>query len=277
LSRPRTLPRRIARSLAFHGRRLLRRPAWRLLGLKVRTASGLTVPIRNQADWILFDDIFVKGDYDPAISELLDQSSGDQRSGDRRIEILDLGANVGFFTLRTAQRLLEAGIGDRFRLTLVEGSPRTFRRLRADLAGQEPLRDKLELIHGLVGRTEGAARIAERSFHATNRIVGPGDRAWKSREVPYHDLRPLWDEVGEIDLLNCEVEGAEEVFLESYRSLLPRVRLAVFELHHDACDTERCRRLLAEAGLAHVTTLVSTATTSLELFGREPATRDGAS
>jgi FkbM family methyltransferase len=272
LSRPRSLARRTARSLAFHCRRLLRRPAWRLLGLRVRTASGLTVPIRNEADWILFDDIFVKGEYDRAISALLDR-----RSGAGRIEILDLGANVGFFTLRTVQRLLEAGVGDGFRLTLVEGSPTTFRRLRASLAGQEPLHGRVELIHGLVGRTDGTARIAERSFHATSGIVGPDDRAWKAREVRYHDLRAFWDEVGEIDLLKCDIEGAEEVFLESYRSLLPRVRLAVFELHHDACDTARCRRILAEAGLAHVATLVSATTTSLELFGREPAARDGAS
>lgn len=271
MSRVRALPRRVARTLRFHLRRWLRRHAWKLLGLRAGTAVGLTIPIRDEADWILFDDIFLKGEYDRAISELLEQAPGD-----RRIEILDLGANIGYFTLRTAQRLLEERRGDDFRLTLVEGSPKTHRRLRTNLAAQEPLRGRVEVVHGLVGRTTGTGRIAERSFHATSRVVGPNDRAWRAREVPFHDLGPYWAEAGTIDLLKCDIEGAEEAFLESYRHLLPTVRLAVFELHHDACDTERCRRILAESGLAHRATLVSAAATTLELFGRVPSDGEGA-
>lgn len=264
MSRFLALPRRVVRTLRFHLRRWLRRHAWKALGLRAGTAVGLAIPIRDEADWILFDDIFLEGEYDRAISELLERAPVD-----RRIEILDLGANVGYFTLRTAQRLLEEGRGDDFRLTLVEGSAKTYRRLRTNLSGQEPLRGRVELVHGLVGRTAGTGRIAERSFHATSRVVGSGEREWRAREVPYHDLGPYWTEAGTIDLLKCDIEGAEEAFLESYRHLLPSVRLAVFELHHDACDTERCRRLLAEAGLAHRATLVSAATTSLELFARD--------
>lgn len=268
--RPLSLPRRVFGNLRFHLRRLLRRPAWKLINLRAGTSVGLTIQIRDEVDWILFDDIFLKREYDRAISELLERLPGD-----RRIEILDLGANVGYFSLRTAQRLLEEGRGNDFRLTLVEGSPKTHRRLRTNLAGQPPLRGRVKLVHGLVGRTGGTARIAERSFHATSRVVGSGDRAWGAREVPYHDLGPYWAEAGEIDLLKCDIEGAEEAFLASYRHLLPTVRLAVFELHHDACDTERCRRILAEAGLAHRATLVSAATTSLELFARDLPAGDG--
>lgn len=268
--RMRFVPRRVFRNLRFHLRRLLRRPAWKLIGLRAGTSVGLTIPIRDEVDWILFDDIFLKGEYDRAICELMERLPGD-----RRIEILDLGANVGYFTLRTAQRLLEEGRGSDFRLTLVEGSPRTHRRLRTNLDGQAPLRGRVHLVHGLVGRTAGTGRIAERSFHATSRLVGPDDRAWKALEVPYHDLGPYWAEAGTIDLLKCDIEGAEEAFLESYRHLLPTVRLAVFELHHDACDTERCRRILAEAGLAHRATLVSAATTTLELFARDLPDREG--
>ena len=38
-------------------------------------------------------------------------------------------------------------------------------------------------------------------------------------------------------LLKCDIEGAELLFLENYEDLLGKVRNAVFELHHEQCDT----------------------------------------
>lgn len=56
-----------------------------------RMPSGIPLQIRSYGDWCIYNEVFVNGEYDEAISELLRSTS----SG--RLRILDLGANTGFF------------------------------------------------------------------------------------------------------------------------------------------------------------------------------------
>jgi hypothetical protein len=56
-------------------------------------------------------------------------------------------------------------------------------------------------------------------------------------------------DVGAVDLLKCDIEGAELLFLQSYPDLLRSVRAVVMELHPGLCDANECLRLLAEYGL----------------------------
>ena len=58
-----------------------------------------------------------------------------------------------------------------------------------------------------------------------------------------------------VDLLKCDVEGAELLFLRSYPELLRSVRTVVMELHPELCDADECLRLLGEYGLARQTVL----------------------
>lgn len=67
--------------------------------------------------------------------------------------------------------------------------------------------------------------------------------------VPFLDLESVLPARRRVNLLKCDIEGAEELFLESYSGLLGRIDVAVFEFHRELCDVGRCMRLIEEAGL----------------------------
>jgi hypothetical protein len=64
----------------------------------------------------------------------------------------------------------------------------------------------------------------------------------------YVDLSVLLGSTARIDLLKCDIEGAELLFLQNYPDLLQKVDVAVFEFHRDMCDVDRCQALLVEYG-----------------------------
>ena len=94
-------------------------------GLGWNLRSGLAVEIRDLADWIVYCDIFVDGEYDTAIDHCLASASAH-----RPLQILDLGANVGFFTMRFVDRMLRSDPQRPYQATLVEGSPRVAAELK---------------------------------------------------------------------------------------------------------------------------------------------------
>jgi hypothetical protein len=69
--------------------------------------------------------------------------------------------------------------------------------------------------------------------------------------VPFIDLNPFFAAVPRIDLLKCDIEGSELLFVENYPDLLRKVEIAVFELHSNLCDTRRVQELLTEYGFTH--------------------------
>src|SRR5215208_1602412 len=85
--------------------------------------------------------------------------------------------------------------------------------------------------------------------HGDNSLFRPGSAT--AIEAQYVDLSALLASVPDIDLLKCDIEGAELLFIQNYRDVLQRVRVAIFELHDELCDTERCRQLLREYGFSH--------------------------
>lgn len=226
------------------GRQIAKDLLWRSLRPSHLLGSGLRVEVRNRADWMLFNDIFVEGEYDPAISLVL---------ADRRESplVLDLGANVGYFSLRFADRWLRdrGGPAD-LRIFAVEAVPSLVREYERRL-GQPRLEGRVSCRSGLAGRRTGEASVTLRRFHAMGSIVRTS--RWTSRlRAPYLDLERLLPPGEPIALLKCDIEGAEEELLETYPDLLRRVEHAVFELHPGVCDVSRCLALLEAAGLAPV-------------------------
>jgi hypothetical protein len=57
------------------------------------------------------------------------------------------------------------------------------------------------------------------------------------------------------------------VFVQNYAGLLRKVKHAVFELHHDQCDTKKCVGALEELGF-HETILRANSSFSVSLFSR---------
>jgi FkbM family methyltransferase len=162
-----------------------------------------------------------------------------------------LGANVGFFALRVAHLILQnQELNIPFELTLVEGSPTTYKELESRVLSEPLLSNKVKTVHGLVGEREGSARIFESVYSGWNSLKPV---AYKSRsfDVPYINLENLYAQGSEIDLLKCDIEGSELIFLQNYKNLLFRVKNIVFEFHHNMCDTKYCYEILKEAGFSN--------------------------
>lgn len=226
----------------------LRQAFWKRIHPEWTLRSGVRVRVENDAEWVIYNDLFVDGEYDPAIRMAID--------GGKTLNVLDLGANVGFFILRLTDLLRRAGEDQPFRVTAVEGSGRLCRELESRLR-ENGLADRVRVVQGLAGRREGMGRLKESVFHGENAVGEDGTA------VPYADLEALLEPGAPIDLLKCDIEGSEQVFLDQYAALLGRVRVAVLELHHDRCDAERCKALLAAAGLRQGRVLKSSATASV--------------
>jgi FkbM family methyltransferase len=225
--------------------------------------SGLRVEISSFSDWVVYNEIFVDGEYDPVVNEVIGTSGAD-------VWTLDLGANVGMFTLRLMDRWLQADREtNRHHVVCVEGSPTTFRVLARNL-DQRPLGSMCALHQGLAGQRSGEASISTSAHTGVNSIIDHSPSLSRTR-VPLLDLTQLVPVDARIALLKCDIEGAEELFLEHYPDLLQRVDMAVVELHHQFCSPTRCRQLLADAGLNRIRVLKTYGDDcTLEWFSRTP-------
>src|SRR4030095_7316557 len=90
------------------------------LDLRWTFPSGVSVRIANYPEWVVYNEIFTSGEYDAAISRALD-SAPDATS----LHIVDLGTNVGFFTLRVVDWLRQRRTERKgLKITAVEGNRR---------------------------------------------------------------------------------------------------------------------------------------------------------
>src|SRR3954465_4369891 len=130
-------------------RRQVRMLFFEWLDLTWDLSFGLRARLNTYNDWIIYNEIFVHGEYDRALRLALDAVAGD----DSPIHIVDIGANVGFFTLRAAQRVMERGWLYRgFTITAVEGNVACIKEFHARIFGENGLSGTVTLTHGLVGK-----------------------------------------------------------------------------------------------------------------------------
>jgi FkbM family methyltransferase len=203
--------------------------------------SGVGIRISRYGDWIIYNEIFVNGEYDAAIRKAIETSSV---AGTFRV--LDLGANTGFFALRCVDQLrrYRSDLGALV-LTLVEAHPLLIEELRIRVTIENHLSpsDEVRIIHGLVGE-----RVGEAIFYDCTVFPSFPSASRSGPRVRYVDLDRLLASDPKIDLLKCDIEGAELSFIRNYGEILRKTRVAVFELHHDTCDTALCRKLLKDLG-----------------------------
>lgn len=230
---------------------------WAILSPEWTLPSGLKVKVASWAEWITYNDIFVDGEYDVPIRHAIAHAAA-------KPLVLDVGANVAYFALRFSDLWLRERSNEPFRLIGIEGSPQVFPTLKQRLR-QQLLEGKADYRFGLAGKRSGNARISSSEFHVTNSIV-TGDGSGVS--VPFLDLSSVVPSDTRITLLKCDIEGAEQMFIENYPDLLGRTDSAVFEFQHEICDSERCFALLAQAGLPHVKQLRQYGSTTVDFFVR---------
>jgi FkbM family methyltransferase len=235
---------------------------WRALKLGCTLPSGLNVEIRNRSDWTIYNEILVNGEYDVAIATALQR-----RQPGQPFTVADLGGNVGFFTFRCADRFFRQNTpDDSLRIFVVEGSPTVFRGLERRIAAQPLLRDRVKPRLGLVGQKEGEAYIGGHHIHYAN-MVSPRATPGATR-IPFIDLDKEFAEIPRIDLLKCDIEGAEFEFIEKYEGFLGKVQTAVFEFHRYGRNIEESRRQLRDYGFRNRLDLREAASYSIELYWR---------
>lgn len=238
------------------------------LRLDVATPSGgVRLRVRGQTEVILHYEIFTQGCYDDAIRSALE---GWRPGG--RLRVLDLGANIGFFALRVLTLCPLALRRERgLSLTLVEANVDLMPELRERLESDNAVADQAEvsIVSGLAGRRSGRATFHIAPLHSQSAISA--ERGSREVRSDYVDIESLFPETATIDLIKCDIEGAEEAFLETYPDLLRRTRVAVLELHPLLCDAGRCRRLLRDAGFSEPRVVVSTGETELVWVERPAA------
>ncbi len=205
---------------------------WQDLDLH-RELAGLSVRVSSKSDWVVFNEVFVERIYDRAIAHAWSHCPKH-----RMLNVVDLGANVGYFALRLAQKVLESDNPDRpFTIYCVEGSPRVYADLSARIAANPHLKGHVQIRNGLVGKRFGSTAIYESSFGAGNSTI---PQHWSEPvTVSYIDLDTLIPNAESIALLKCDIEGSEQLFQDNYHCLLLRTQAAVVELHHPHIDDEK--------------------------------------
>ena len=209
------------------------------LDLSWRLPCGISIRIASYTEWVIYNEIFVSGEYDDALAAALDARSDPSVP----LQVLDLGAHVGFFTLRVADWIRRHDPAATLRVTAIEGHPARAREFRRRVHTANRLTSEVTLVEGLVGERSGTTALFDDTLVST-----PGRQQVAAR---YVDLSAVVADCQRIDLLKCDVEGSELRVLENYPDVFAKAHAVVFELHRNLCDVDRCRRLIDEYGFVH--------------------------
>jgi len=154
------------------------------------------------------------GEYEPRISSLFFHFLQPDR------DILDIGANIGFFTVGGAKRLTTG------RVFAAEPTPEAFRRLNENV-DRNGVRDRVILFNGLVGPEKGQATInfvpGLEEYSSMNPLehFATKEQPVMSKVMPIETVDGIVEQHGlNCALMKVDVEGAEySVFHGAHRTL----------------------------------------------------------
>jgi FkbM family methyltransferase len=232
-----------------------------------RSRSGLPLTLTSLSDWDVFSEIWVSGEYDKPIQCALNAARPNAP-----VRIVDLGANVGLFSLRCIELRNDRDPQQSLEIVAVEAVPRIFQILKHNL--QSPGGEvSLSLHQGLVGERSGTAQIYDQPYGCANTVVPSNGktsmlpfRGAHAIQSAYLDLENILPPGLAIDLLKCDIEGSESAFLPNYPRILDRTRFLAIEFHPLHCQIEECRRTLTAAGFEREDILRTGSTVVLETY-----------
>lgn len=226
--------------------RKTKRKIWSLFAswmkLTYKLPSGVSISVDSYSDWCTIGDIFINGEYDHAIDFSLLKSDKI-----KPFVFLDLGANVGYFTQRVLHRAtwFEVPISN-FKGLLVEATPSLRPELESRLKSWINLGVVLSIVTAAAGKKAGFAVMNEGTAHSRNFLSFESSKGgWN---VPFIDLEANEICKGFIDLIKCDIEGSETLFLEEYGELLKRCKVFVIECHLPVCTETMVADRLASLG-----------------------------
>jgi FkbM family methyltransferase len=192
---------------------------------------GLSRPVRARlgtSDFMVIEDLLVhggggaddgRGEYDAAMDAAARVCGGADKVG----LVLDLGANIGIAAVMFADRFPEA------RVVAVEPEAENFKLLEMNTGSVDGSRTRC--VRACVGATRRTV-VLDRSAHGGEPwAIAMKDGAGEDRVdvVTVEDVCATRADA--IDLLKCDIEGAERELFESCGGWIARVRVMVVELH----------------------------------------------
>jgi FkbM family methyltransferase len=144
--------------------------------------------------------------------------------------VIDIGANVGYFTM-----LFSDLTGNRGEVHAFEPVPSTYIVL-AENIHRFPVYKNVYLNRVALGNKDQPSRmLLPRGDHGQASLVRHSDGSWKdadneiaSIEIEMMQLDQYADRLGRIDFVKCDVEGAELLVLRGAQSTLRRCRPKLF-------------------------------------------------
>jgi FkbM family methyltransferase len=166
-------------------------------------------------DWLVLEEIFFNGEYRVVKQILFDAKC-----------IIDLGANVGF-SLRYWQTLFPG-----VQMIAMEPEAKNCSLCEENVAAAG-LSSRVTLLQAGVGATRKRSRLVdvghgEWAYQTENTAVdaGPGIEV-----LPMSEVIALYAKGGNIDLLKCDIEGAEKEVFENCGEWIGAINNMVIELH----------------------------------------------
>jgi FkbM family methyltransferase len=182
----------------------------------LRLRSGEQINIEEVTDLKAFWQIFLRRIYRVRFSDRV---------------ILDLGANIGIFTLYAARCSPQAEI------FAFEPFPSTYRRLLATVRHHN-LDSRVNCFNSAVTGTEGVRLMPDASVPSQRRAVAsPGSAVAHGTAVAGKTLEALLEEnrLLKVDLMKMDIEGSEyEVLLSTSQKILSRISRIALEYHGDS-------------------------------------------
>ncbi len=187
--------------------------------------------------------------------------------------VVDLGCNVGYFTLYAAHR---AG-GEPLRALAVDGNPAMVDETRWHVAVNHL--DGVEVVHGVAGFAEGvpsvtfhinASNVAS-SAHGTLNPNVPIKGDSRAEELPTVRVLDTWRRLhGErrIDLLKVDIEGSECDLFAHEPDLLAMTDRLVVEWHKWVTTIDEVDRALAPSGLVRCHVVGEDANAGVAIYQR---------
>ena len=203
----------------------------------LRMRSGLKFFCREgTSDWNTVMELFVADEYRLAF-DYLNRAPG-------RPVVVDLGANIGLFSLACAYRNRAAVV------EAYEPAPPNCDQFLTNLSLNEPLKKRVTLHQAAVGPESGHVRLSyEESAPASANVFASTGKLFDVEVVSLKDV--LSEISGNVDLLKVDIEGAEyELLRGTDRELWTRFDAIALELHDDPS-----RRMTRPEFLEHMSTL----------------------
>lgn len=207
---------------------------WRKAKCRVSLSVGETFYVRlGSSDFQVIEEVWLRGEYDAVL----------RRDIGVVHQILDLGCNIGA-TLRFWQRNFPSAA-----ICAVEPDRDNLALAKDNAAGGSVV---ITWVHGCVAAAAGFVSLnrtaSEWSYRMQPLAKGTADAA-RVQAFTVLDICQLWGNSPEIDLLKCDIEGAEQDLFGRCEGWISRVRNLLVELHHPYSLAQLCADL--ERGNAH--------------------------